>query len=360
VFGGVFKASTDDGPFLTSGPDFTIYQGPFVELGEADLDSSKDRHRCLLTVDHRIFARATPVLTDQFPFWRDLGWRSEDGLVHQATGARVGFPHDRVVTLERLPAGVVRLPFYSSRAAPTALVLDDAQVKPFIERPEQEIIIAPSCSPPSPPSPFLFEPHEAVAARLRIRPQWWVEGSLRCDASAQRPTEERMTLFDALAAADQEAAAAIARASPSAWAVGEEYEEEVLVPEFVMQRFVLGGSPADGERLLARWRVAPQGSKDLPLPVCRALHRGAAGFDRALRSFLADRADQNEGRGEAGGVSPEVQSTEGSSSVEGLALLRIADAMSLPTGTNFPQVPSIARSMPAAAFDPEAWRKVQP
>lgn len=207
---------------------------------------------------------------------------------------------------------------------------------------------------------FLTATPDALHRRLSQSGRAYAAWLAATPGSPQAPSLA-LPLFDAIGAADQDAAMAIARAAPRAWAHGEEYEEDFLFVELVMQRFVLGAPAAEIEALLTRWETALQGSEDARLDACRALHRGdAQAFDAGLRALLQQRTDDFEERIDAGGVPPEVEFTEALFSVEGLALLRIAEALKLPTDEDYPQVPSIARARPARAYDPDAWRKVRP
>jgi hypothetical protein len=183
---------------------------------------------------------------------------------------------------------------------------------------------------------------------------------------AAAPDEAKVTglglpFLDAVAAGDLDCAAEIARRSRHTWARGEEYEEDFLFHEFLMRRFFLDAPPAELEALLARWKVALQGSDDPRLDACRALQdRDAPGFGRALAAYLAERADDLSEAAEGGGLAPELAATEGELSVEGVALARLADRVGLATAEDYPRVPSVAREPPARPFEPDAWKKVLP
>src|SRR5262249_45286726 len=149
-----------------------------------------------------------------------------------------------------------------------------------------------------------------------------------------------MPFLDGLAADDQEAARAIARGSSHSHSPRDEYEEDFLFVEFVMQRFVLECAASVAEQLLARWRAGLRGVEDPRLDACKALHEAdAERFDSGLRAFLQERSDTLEERIAGGSVPLELASTEGYLSVEGLALLRIADRLRLQTEEEYLHVP---------------------
>lgn len=164
--------------------------------------------------------------------------------------------------------------------------------------------------------------------------------------------------FDAVAAGDFEAARLISSRLRRGWVRGEEYEEDHLFPEYLMQRFFLGADPATCAGLLDRWERALQGAEDLRLPVCRALGAGdAAAFDEAFPVFLAqERADLEE-LAEMG-MGPEAAATERHLSVVGLALVRLAESAALPVADEYPGIPSLAREGGRVAFPADGWRDV--
>lgn len=167
-----------------------------------------------------------------------------------------------------------------------------------------------------------------------------------------------LPFFDAVAAGDLEGAAAIARTSRRSHARGQEYEEDFLFVEWVMQRFVLGADAAGLERLLARWEEALDGAADPRLDLARAAAAGkgrAAGL--AFRAFLDDRQRTLEARADL--LEPEVADTEGSLSVEGVALARLADAAGLRIGAEFPNVPALARKVRPLQVPADVWRMIR-
>jgi hypothetical protein len=166
-------------------------------------------------------------------------------------------------------------------------------------------------------------------------------------------------LFDAIAAGDRDGAAAIARHARHSFAPGEEFEEDFLFPEVVMQRFFLGASDRATASLMDHWEAVLQGSADARLDVCRALQaRDATGFDAALRGFLAERLEYWDTVAESNRAPPEVLETEGSVFVEGIAFIRLARGMALATEREYPHVPAIALDDEPLAFSADGWRQV--
>lgn len=174
---------------------------------------------------------------------------------------------------------------------------------------------------------------------------------------ARKRTSRALPLFDALAAGDLDGAAAIARAATHTWVPDDEYEEDFLFLEWVMQRHLLDAPKASTDALLVRWEACLQGADDPRLDVCRALEAmDADAFDSALDGYLRERQALYAERADNDSIAPEVTHTEGAFSVEGAALLRIADRLKLPTARDYPTVPSMAREPLPAGLSPDAWR----
>lgn len=180
----------------------------------------------------------------------------------------------------------------------------------------------------------------------------------RADEAGQR-TSKALPFFDAIACGDLEGAGLIARDARHTWAQGEEYEEDFLFVEFLMRHFFLRASPADSQALLTRYAKALQDAEDIRLELCRALlGKDEEAFGQALEQFLSEREDHYEALAEDESVTDEVRFTEGLLSVEGLALVRLAESQGLATEEDYLHIPSIARELPAAELPPDSWRRI--
>ncbi|MBZ4415082.1 Imm49 family immunity protein [Myxococcus sp. RHSTA-1-4] len=172
-------------------------------------------------------------------------------------------------------------------------------------------------------------------------------------------TSKALPFFDAVASGDFDGAALIARSSRRSWAQGEEYEEDFLFAEFLMQQLFLGATPRAGADMLERYEAALQGSEDSRLAVCKALlDDDADGFNASLALFLSERGDLMAELNESGALMEEESATEGNLCVEGLALVRLAEHKGLETERDYLHVPSTARKGGRITFSAEAWRKL--
>lgn len=175
----------------------------------------------------------------------------------------------------------------------------------------------------------------------------------------QKVASLALPFFDAVAAGDLDGAAAIARSSRRTHARGEEYEEDFLFVEYLMQRFFLRADAAKLEKLVERWDEALQGADDPRLDLCRAVEEQkgrAAG--QALTRFLEDREDTFKEQADSESVDLDVADTEASFSVEGVALARLADSLGLRIGAELPFVPGVARKAKPVQVAPDVWRKL--
>jgi hypothetical protein len=183
---------------------------------------------------------------------------------------------------------------------------------------------------------------------------WLLEGW----GEAVKRTSRALPFFDAVAAGDFPAAARVAELSRRTCVPDEEYEEDFLFVEFLMQRFFLGATEDDCERLLGRYEQALQGAEDSRLPLCWSLlEREAVAFNEALSRFLSERSDGYEVRAED--EPPEILATEALLSVEGLALARLAERAGLSTEEDYLHVPSLAREGRAPMASAQVWEELE-
>jgi hypothetical protein len=162
------------------------------------------------------------------------------------------------------------------------------------------------------------------------------------------------SLLDAVAAADFALARRIVALSPRDWQQGHEYEDDwchaqilhgILAPLLDVNRL---------QALFDRWEQVLNGQSDARLPLLRALtERDSVGFDDAFESLLDQRTSQiaaelARARIEEPGVIANRQIY-----VEGLAMLRMAVQLGLPTQREYRYCPSIARQMSAAPLAAE-------
>ncbi|WP_426756610.1 Imm49 family immunity protein [Myxococcus sp. Y35] len=164
-------------------------------------------------------------------------------------------------------------------------------------------------------------------------------------------------LLDAIGAGDFDGAALIARHARRAWAQGEEYEEDFLFIEFLIQHGVLEAPVSACEDLLTRYERALRGAEDLRFDVCRALLAAdAESFNEALALYLSDRKERLEAQAETSPFPEEFLATEWSFSLEGLVLARLAERRGLETEEDYLHVPSLARARSRTPPGEDSWR----
>ncbi|WP_437331898.1 Imm49 family immunity protein [Sorangium sp. So ce394] len=174
--------------------------------------------------------------------------------------------------------------------------------------------------------------------------------------SEQVPSRCR-PLFDAVAALDLDGARDIARRIQTSRSDAE-YEEDFLYVTFI-RSWLLGRAHEEGTGLLERYEVVLEGADDPRLDLCRALlRRDGSLFDEALRRFL----EQVEARylrlARTESITDEELATEGRLSVEGLALVTLAESAGMNTSSDYLMVPSAARARSAPTASPETWQVV--
>jgi hypothetical protein len=163
----------------------------------------------------------------------------------------------------------------------------------------------------------------------------------------------------ALAAGDLELAAAIAARSPKHHFQGVEYEDDFLFFH-LLHRMLLAPEDLDGRaRLLSRWKQVEQGQPSAKFELTQALvEKDARRFPAAFTALLEARQEKLRKYSQRLSFDPELNATEGKVSVEGLAILRLAELHGLPTRLSYDFIPSLARVAPGGPALPEnAWCK---
>ncbi|WP_158620305.1 MULTISPECIES: immunity 49 family protein [Corallococcus] len=163
----------------------------------------------------------------------------------------------------------------------------------------------------------------------------------------------------ALAAGDLELATAIAARSPKHHFQGVEYEDDFLFFH-LLHRMLLAPEDLDGQaRLLGRWRQVEKGQPSAKFELTKALVEKDAGrFPAAFTALLEVRQQKLREYSQRLGFDPELNATEGKVSVDGLAILRLAELHGLPTQSSYDFIPALAQVIPGGPAIPEnAWCK---
>jgi len=182
---------------------------------------------------------------------------------------------------------------------------------------------------------------------------------LRSANDAQKITSKADPFFDALACNDLGGAAEIARLSRHSWNAEEEYEDDFLYVLFLMKLFFLDAKDDELDLLLKRYVEVLEGGTDIRLDVCKALgEKNEEEFNGALHGLLTERDDKVRERVFKETILEEEAVTVGRLSVEGLALLKLAEIRGLRTAEDYPMAPAIARRGFPGDVDAEGWRRI--
>lgn len=151
-------------------------------------------------------------------------------------------------------------------------------------------------------------------------------------------------VLDAIAAGDWDLARQIARATPGSFRAGHEYEDDFCYAQVIHGLLLGGEAQASIPMHLQKMADVLDGKDDARLGLCQALMSGdVSAFERAFAEFLSARAraiDEDMARGQV--EEPEVLALR-IVYVEGLAMLRLAEARGLPTEREYVFCPSLAR-----------------
>jgi hypothetical protein len=163
-------------------------------------------------------------------------------------------------------------------------------------------------------------------------------------------------VLDAVAARQWSLAAEISAFESSTWLEGEEYEDDFCYGAFL--RCAITGSPTDA--VLGQWKRALEGGRDHRLAVAEALQsKAGTEFEQALRALL--RANEAKARAMADPKNPSVLAEDFPfapnrwMSIEGLALLALAERAGLLTHYELEGCPASARAASYAPFRSRAY-----
>ncbi|XXX72637.1 Imm49 family immunity protein [Sorangium sp. So ce134] len=161
-------------------------------------------------------------------------------------------------------------------------------------------------------------------------------------------------LLDSIAAGDFALARRIAALSPEEFRRGHEYEDDHCYAR-VIHAWVADPARDEGVApLLERFEAFLEGRADPRLDCCRALWtRDQALFDEAFDALLAARMAEAEAAIERGQEEAPGVVSQRYVSIEGLALLRLAEARGLSTRREYPLCPSLARVSAGTPFPGE-------
>jgi len=187
---------------------------------------------------------------------------------------------------------------------------------------------------------------------------------LRSIDLAQHPAQligSRVEPFcDALVAGDLQSARTIAQLAPVHHQDGWEYEDDFLAAHF-LQRLLVGSDDAALSRVLDRWEQVLEGQGSPSLDVSRALlARDPEALDEALRATVQDLLRKQEVWRKSTTYNAQVDATEGSLFINGLAVIRLADMRGMSLPEEYELMPSLARvPLGGALPPPESWRLFQ-
>ncbi len=167
--------------------------------------------------------------------------------------------------------------------------------------------------------------------------------------------------FDAVAAGQPRLAAEIGALSPADWQRGFEYEDDFAYARFLYR--LVTGDPAVEPQLdaeLERFAAALEDGESVRLELCLALRtHDQPRFDEAFDALLLQRADEYEELADPSGDSIPSQELSFEANrrifIEGLALLKLAEARGLQTRPEYDMCPALVREPVYGPFHPIAF-----
>jgi len=199
------------------------------------------------------------------------------------------------------------------------------------------------------PTAFSFNMMQSAGAALAVLPEI---------DEAQKVGSQAKPLYDAIGGGFWDAAAVLARLNRTTWNQTREYEDDFLFVTFLVKHFFMNASEGECRQIIVEHERAAEGQDAEHRDICVAfLEKDGQRFHNALNKILATRAAKVEALVEQDVLAEEDWSWLRYFSLEGLALLRLADCIGLSTGTDYLHVSEGLRRANVPPFDPNAWRR---
>jgi Immunity protein 49 len=197
------------------------------------------------------------------------------------------------------------------------------------------------------PDSFLIDLHKSGRAFLHYL--------VRAPMS-QKVTSRAAPFFDAIGSGDWTCARDIARNSRLTWNAEEEFEDDFQFFLFLTKHFFLDGTRAECAAILERFGEILDGAPDPHFDICRAFAADdAEQFGRALAELLQNHESHYQKVISDDAVAPEEAATESKLCVEGLALVKLAEAKAFPLDDDYLLIPSTARESVTVVFGTDDW-----
>jgi hypothetical protein len=163
-------------------------------------------------------------------------------------------------------------------------------------------------------------------------------------------------LLDALCCGEFQVAEDFARKGGAAWDSRSEYEEDFLYASFLCSHFLLPPDAARDRELLERYADLGGSAEEPRLTVVQAfLEDDSTRFEQGLEALLAARAARYQRLAAREAIPRWEAATEGCVSIEGLALVALAERKGFSTRSDYLHVPSLARLPAPPSAVPSSW-----
>jgi len=164
--------------------------------------------------------------------------------------------------------------------------------------------------------------------------------------------------FDAIASQDMALACVIAQNSSQTFSEGDEYEDDFYYYHFLMQLYFFEAEKKQLAEILDRFSSVVTQESAYKADICKALlEKEPEGFNENLNKLLLAHKDTYERYREQEKEQDEIIDTEGNISIEGLALIRLAEIRDIITAKEYRLIPGVARHIVALISMPEdAWK----
>lgn len=166
------------------------------------------------------------------------------------------------------------------------------------------------------------------------------------------------SFLDAVACRDIEGARLIAGSARRRFNSAYEYEEDFLYFDTLMNLFFRDVSDEQKRACLEHYDTVRGGLEEVRFNVCVSLfEQDQVLFDETLYLFLDEAEETFKKQVEDEVIDPDHAATTAKLSIEGLALVVLAERAGLSVAPEYLYIPSAVMSLPRSGLDPEGWMK---
>jgi hypothetical protein len=176
---------------------------------------------------------------------------------------------------------------------------------------------------------------------------------------SEKRTSINTPFFDAITAGLYDGVMEMSKYARKTWNDDCEYEDDFLYTHFLLNYFFPQSEAINCEQILTDYETVLAGDSDTRFDLCKSFfEKDPELFNESFVRFLDERKQEVSEAIDRERIGEDEWSWTKYISVEGLALLKLAQLLNFKTGQNYLQIPELLRDPKPVAFKPDYWQSV--